>query len=159
MPGVIDEIPALAALAAMLPPGTELTVRGAAELRVKESDRITALALGFRALGVDVDECPDGFHLALRGRCTAATVDACGDHRLAMAFAIAATRADGPDDDHRRVRRSTSRIPASSTTLERLTRGDGRQDLSSSASWPPARRPWRGRWPGGSAGAPRTSTS
>ena len=95
VPGIIDEIPALAALAAMMPPGTELVVRGAAELRVKESDRISALAAGLRAMGAEVEEFPDGFHLRarpLRG----ATVDACDDHRLAMAFAVAATRASSP---------------------------------------------------------------
>jgi 3-phosphoshikimate 1-carboxyvinyltransferase len=95
VPGVIDEIPALAALVAMMPPGHTLTVRGAAELRVKESDRISALAAGFRALGADVDECDDGFLLTARPL-RAAAVDAAGDHRLAMAFAIAATRAPDP---------------------------------------------------------------
>jgi 3-phosphoshikimate 1-carboxyvinyltransferase len=95
VPGVIDEIPALAALAALMPHGTTLLVRGAAELRVKESDRITSLALGLRALGARVEEFADGFRLVsapLRG----ATADAAGDHRLAMAFAIAATGAAGP---------------------------------------------------------------
>jgi 3-phosphoshikimate 1-carboxyvinyltransferase len=95
VPGVIDEIPALAALAAMMPDGRTLTVRGASELRVKESDRISALAAGLRALGVDVDEFADGFTLTARPL-RAASVDAAGDHRLAMAFAIAATRAPRP---------------------------------------------------------------
>ena len=93
VPGVIDEIPALAALAAMMPPGRAMTVRGAAELRVKESDRISALAAGFRAMGAAVEEFEDGFTLESRPL-HAAEVDARGDHRLAMAFAIAATRAD-----------------------------------------------------------------
>lgn len=95
VPGLIDEIPALAALAAMMPRGFELDVRGARELRVKESDRISSLAGGLRALGAEIDEYDDGFHLTarpLRG----AVVDAAGDHRLAMAFAIAATRAGSP---------------------------------------------------------------
>jgi 3-phosphoshikimate 1-carboxyvinyltransferase len=92
VPGVIDEIPALAAYAAMMPPGGGMTVRGAAELRVKESDRIAALALGFRALGADVEEFEDGFRLTSRPL-GGGTADAAGDHRLAMAFAIAATRA------------------------------------------------------------------
>jgi 3-phosphoshikimate 1-carboxyvinyltransferase len=95
VPGVIDEIPALAALAAMMPEGRTFTVRGAAELRVKESDRISALADGFRAMGSSVQEFDDGFTLQarpLRG----GSVDAAGDHRLAMAFAIAATRAAAP---------------------------------------------------------------
>jgi 3-phosphoshikimate 1-carboxyvinyltransferase len=95
VPAVIDEIPALAALAAMMPSGNTFTVRGAAELRVKESDRIAALAAGFRAMGAELGEFDDGFRLAARPL-HAATVDAAGDHRLAMAFAIAATRAAGP---------------------------------------------------------------
>jgi 3-phosphoshikimate 1-carboxyvinyltransferase len=92
VPLMIDEIPALAALGAMLPAGAEMTVRGAAELRVKESDRITCLANGFRGLGAAVDESPDGFRLTARPL-SGGTVDAAGDHRLAMAFALAATRA------------------------------------------------------------------
>ena len=95
VPGVIDEIPALAALAAMMPDGRALVVRGARELRVKESDRITALAAGFRAMGSEIEEFDDGFRLTarpLRG----AVVDAAHDHRLAMAFAIAATAASSP---------------------------------------------------------------
>ena len=95
VPGVIDEIPALAALAAMMPPGRTLVVRGARELRVKESDRIASLAAGFRAMGAEIEEFDDGFHLEARPL-HGATVDAVGDHRLAMAFAIAATRADAP---------------------------------------------------------------
>ncbi|MEP6917607.1 MAG: 3-phosphoshikimate 1-carboxyvinyltransferase [Acidobacteriota bacterium] len=95
VPGVIDEIPALAALAAMMPAGHTFTVRGAGELRVKESDRITALAQGFRALGASVEEYDDGFTLEAR-QLTGGAVDAAGDHRLAMAFAIAATRASAP---------------------------------------------------------------
>ena len=94
VPGVIDEIPALAALAAMVP-GRTMTVRGAQELRVKESDRISSLAAGFRAMGADVDEFADGFQL--RGRpLHGAVVDAAGDHRLAMAFAVAGTQASDP---------------------------------------------------------------
>ncbi len=95
VPGVIDEIPALAALAAMMPEGRTLTVRGAAELRVKESDRISALAAGFRAMGSRVEEYEDGFTLEARPL-TGGSVDAAGDHRLAMAFAVAATRAAAP---------------------------------------------------------------
>ncbi|MDQ3439042.1 MAG: 3-phosphoshikimate 1-carboxyvinyltransferase, partial [Planctomycetota bacterium] len=95
VPGVIDEIPALAALASMMPPGRTMTVRGAGELRVKESDRISALAAGFRAMGAGVEEFEDGFSLESRPL-HGAEVDAAGDHRLAMAFAIAATRASAP---------------------------------------------------------------
>jgi 3-phosphoshikimate 1-carboxyvinyltransferase len=95
VPGVIDEIPALAALAAMMPEGRTFTVRGAAELRVKESDRISALADGFRVMGAAIEEFDDGFTLEARPL-TGGSVDAAGDHRLAMAFAIAATRATAP---------------------------------------------------------------
>ena len=95
VPLVIDEIPALAALAAMMPAGHAFTVRGAGELRVKESDRISALAAGFRAIGAHVEEYEDGFTLESRPL-TGGAVDAAGDHRLAMSFAIAATRAQGP---------------------------------------------------------------
>jgi 3-phosphoshikimate 1-carboxyvinyltransferase len=86
VPGIIDELPALAALATF---GGELRVTGAGELRVKESDRISALAAGLRALGGDIDEFPDGFHVTGRRRLTGGIADAAGDHRLAMAFAIA----------------------------------------------------------------------
>ena len=93
VPGLIDEIPGLAALAAMQP-GISMTVRGAQELRVKESDRITMLARGFTALGIDVVEYPDGF--TIRGGPPAGgEADAAHDHRLAMAFAIAGSRAGG----------------------------------------------------------------
>ena len=95
VPGVIDEIPALAALATMMPEGEGLTVRGASELRVKESDRISALAEGFRALGASVEEFDDGFRITSQPL-TGGVAHAAGDHRLAMAFAIAATRAAGP---------------------------------------------------------------
>jgi len=97
VPGLIDELPAIAALAAH---GGEVIVRGAGELRVKESDRIAALVAGFRALGIDADERPDGF--VVRGRSSGSappsggTADARGDHRMAMAFAIAALAAGQP---------------------------------------------------------------
>ncbi|HYT74577.1 MAG TPA: 3-phosphoshikimate 1-carboxyvinyltransferase [Vicinamibacterales bacterium] len=92
--GVIDEIPALAALAAMQP-GVSMSVRGASELRVKESDRIAMIARGFRALGIAVDEYDDGFTIH-GGPPAGGEADAAGDHRLAMAFAIAGSRARGP---------------------------------------------------------------
>lgn len=95
VPAVIDEIPALAAFGALLPDGEHMHVEGAGELRVKESDRIACLARGLRGLGVAIDEYADGFHLVARPL-TGATLDACGDHRLAMAFAIAATGARTP---------------------------------------------------------------
>ncbi len=93
VPGLIDEIPALAAWAAL---GGELHVTGASELRVKESDRISALVRGFRALGADVEEFSDGFHLRGSRKLKGGHADAAGDHRLAMAFAIAALGAETP---------------------------------------------------------------
>jgi 3-phosphoshikimate 1-carboxyvinyltransferase len=93
VPGLIDELPALAAMATA---GGELTVTGAGELRVKESDRISALAAGFRAMGADVEEFPDGFHIRGARRLTGGSPDAVGDHRLAMAFAIAGLASSGP---------------------------------------------------------------
>jgi 3-phosphoshikimate 1-carboxyvinyltransferase len=96
VPGVIDELPVLGALATH---GGELRVSGAQELRVKESDRITALADGFRRMGADIEEAPDGFHVRGR-RLRGGEVDALNDHRLAMAFAIAALGASGPTTIH-----------------------------------------------------------
>jgi 3-phosphoshikimate 1-carboxyvinyltransferase len=95
VPGLIDELPALGALGTLLPEGCTMEVRGAAELRVKESDRISALARGFTALGAGVTEYPDGFRIEARPL-HGATVDAAGDHRLAMAFALAACGASSP---------------------------------------------------------------
>jgi 3-phosphoshikimate 1-carboxyvinyltransferase len=97
VPGVIDELPVLAALATH---GGELRVTGAQELRVKESDRISALADGLRRIGADIDEMPDGFHVRGRQRLRGGEVDARHDHRLAMAFAIAALGATGPTMIH-----------------------------------------------------------
>jgi len=93
VPLLIDEIPALAAWAAN---GGDLHVTGAGELRVKESDRISSLVRGFQAMGADIDEFRDGFHIRGSRRLTGGEADAAGDHRLAMAFAVAALGADGP---------------------------------------------------------------
>ena len=90
---MIDEFPALVVAAACAQGATRIT--GAAELRVKESDRIAAMATGLRALGIAVDEAPDGAAIhggALHG----GTIDSHGDHRIAMAFAVAAQRAAAP---------------------------------------------------------------
>jgi 3-phosphoshikimate 1-carboxyvinyltransferase len=97
VPNVIDELPVLAALATH---GGEISVTGAGELRVKESDRISSLADGFRRMGADIDEQPDGFHVRGHRRLHGGEVDAHDDHRLAMAFAIAALGATGPTTIH-----------------------------------------------------------
>ncbi len=97
VPGIIDELPVLAALATH---GSELRVTGAQELRVKESDRISALADGLRRMGAEIDELPDGFHVRGRHRLRGGEVDARHDHRLAMAFAVAALGASAPTTIH-----------------------------------------------------------
>lgn len=85
VPDLIDELPVLAARAAL---GGSLQVSGAGELRVKESDRISALVKGLRALGVAAEERPDGFIIDGSRRPTGGDADAAGDHRLVMAFAL-----------------------------------------------------------------------
>ena len=92
VPDMIDEFPVLFVAAACADGPT--LVRGAAELRVKESDRLAAMANGLRALGLRVDETPDGatiFPGALQG----GRIDSHGDHRIAMSFAVAAQVAEG----------------------------------------------------------------
>ena len=97
VPLLIDELPALAALATF---GGSIAVTGAAELRVKESDRISALVAGLRAMGADVDEFADGFAVRGSRRLTGGVVDARHDHRLAMSFAVAALGATHPTEIH-----------------------------------------------------------
>ncbi|HEU5001706.1 MAG TPA: 3-phosphoshikimate 1-carboxyvinyltransferase [Actinomycetota bacterium] len=90
----IDELP-LVAVAATQAEGVT-TIRDAGELRVKESDRLAVLAGGLRALGADVTETPDGMVVHGPVRLHGGAVDAGGDHRMAMAFAVAALGATGP---------------------------------------------------------------
>ena len=92
--GVIDEIPVLAVLGAMSEKG--LTVRDAAELRIKETDRIATVTDNFSRMGVSMEVVPDGFHIPGNQKLRAAELDSFGDHRIAMAFAVAALAADGP---------------------------------------------------------------
>jgi 3-phosphoshikimate 1-carboxyvinyltransferase len=91
---LIDEIPALAVLGAASTNG--LTVRDAGELRVKETDRIATIQAGFRQMGVKIETNPEGFHVPGNQSFHAAEIDSAGDHRIAMAFAVAALAADGP---------------------------------------------------------------
>lgn len=90
----IDELPVVA-VAATQAEGTTV-IRDAAELRVKESDRLAVLAAGLRALGADVEEAPDGLAITGPTPLRGARVDSAGDHRMAMAFAVAALVASGP---------------------------------------------------------------
>lgn len=93
IPRLIDELPVLCVLAAVAEGRT--MIRDAEELRVKESDRIGVLARGLRMLGAAVEERPDGMVIQ-GGRLRGGEVDADGDHRIAMAFAVAGLLADGP---------------------------------------------------------------
>ncbi len=91
---MIDEFPILFVAAALADGVT--TIRGAAELRVKESDRIAGMATALRTLGVAIEETPDGavIHgVGATGKLRAGTVDSHGDHRIAMSLAVAAQRA------------------------------------------------------------------
>jgi 3-phosphoshikimate 1-carboxyvinyltransferase len=96
IPLVIDELPMLAALGPYTEQGIE--IRNAAELRVKESDRIAALAENLRRMGAKIEERPDGLRVEGRaaGKLRGAEIEPYGDHRIAMAFAIAALGANGP---------------------------------------------------------------
>lgn len=94
----IDEFPILAVAATQAAGRT--IVRDAGELRVKESDRIAAVAAELRKMGVAIDEAPDGFSVAGPARLRGAEVDSHMDHRLAMALAVAGLVADGPTTIH-----------------------------------------------------------
>jgi len=90
---VIDELPVLAAIAPYTSGG--LIIRDAQELRVKESDRIALVARNLRAMGAEVVEYPDGMDIPGGQRLHGASIDSGTDHRIAMAFSIAALRAEG----------------------------------------------------------------
>jgi 3-phosphoshikimate 1-carboxyvinyltransferase len=94
VPGVIDELPILAVLAARAEGIT--VIRGAEELRHKESDRIAAVTHNLRAMGAKVAELEDGWAIEGPAEWHGATIDPRGDHRVAMAFSVAALWADGP---------------------------------------------------------------
>jgi 3-phosphoshikimate 1-carboxyvinyltransferase len=91
--GLIDELPALTVLGTQMEQG--LTFRGAAELRVKESDRLAAVAENLRRMGAEVEEFPDGLRVAGRQTLHGAEIDPHDDHRIAMAFAVAGLVAQG----------------------------------------------------------------
>ena len=93
---LIDEIPILAAIAPYTSDGIE--IRDAAELRVKESDRIASIVTNLRAMGAEVEEFPDGLRVPGGQTLHGASIDSFDDHRIAMAFAVAALRAEGPTE-------------------------------------------------------------
>jgi 3-phosphoshikimate 1-carboxyvinyltransferase len=90
---LIDEVPVLAAIAPYTADGIE--IHDARELRVKECDRIAAVATNLRAMGAQVEEREDGLKIAGQQKLHGAEIDSFGDHRIAMAFAVAALRAEG----------------------------------------------------------------
>jgi len=93
IPNIIDEIPILAVVATQVEGRVE--VRDAGELRIKESDRIRSIAEGIRSLGGTIEEFEDGFAIDGPQKLTGGRIESEGDHRIAMAFAIAALIADG----------------------------------------------------------------
>ena len=115
---LIDEIPVLAVLGAATEEG--LTVRDAGELRIKETDRIHTVVENLRLMGVEAEELPDGMMIPGRQKLHAAKLDSSGDHRIAMAFAVAALRADGESVIEGADAASVS-FPEFWDTLERCT--------------------------------------
>jgi len=93
IPNLIDEIPILAVMATQVE--GRIAVRGAQELRIKESDRIKTVVAGLRSLGGEIDEFDDGFAVEGIQRLKGGRVETEGDHRIAMAFAIAGLMAAG----------------------------------------------------------------
>jgi 3-phosphoshikimate 1-carboxyvinyltransferase len=94
VPRLIDELPLLAALGPFTEAGVE--IRGAGELRVKESDRIAAIAAALRGLGAEVDEFPDGLAVAGGTGIRGGVVGSAGDHRIALAIGAIAVAAREP---------------------------------------------------------------
>jgi 3-phosphoshikimate 1-carboxyvinyltransferase len=115
---LIDEIPVLAAIAPFTQQGIE--VRDAKELRVKESDRIAAVATNLRLMGAQVEEREDGLKIPGGQTLHGAELDSFGDHRIAMAFAVAALRANG-ETLIRGAESAAISYPAFFQTLEEVT--------------------------------------
>ena len=115
---LIDEIPVLAAIAPFTEQGIE--VRDARELRVKESDRIASVAVNLRLMGAQVEEREDGLKIPGGQALHGAELDSFGDHRIAMAFAIAALRASG-ETIIRGAESAAISYPAFFQTLEEVT--------------------------------------
>jgi 3-phosphoshikimate 1-carboxyvinyltransferase len=93
VPGLIDELPVLSVFGTQTEEG--LAYHGAAELRVKESDRIAVVAENLRRMGAEVEEFPDGLRVAGRQKLRGAEIETHDDHRIAMAFAVAGLVAEG----------------------------------------------------------------
>jgi len=114
---LIDELPVLAAIAPYTPCG--IIIRDAQELRIKESDRIALVAKNLRAMGARFTEFPDGLEIPGNQALHGASIDSGSDHRIAMAFAIAALRATGDTQIHGAEAASIS-FPEFFTSLDAL---------------------------------------
>lgn len=117
---IIDEIPILAVAAALARGVTR--IRDAAELRVKETDRLSALAKNLRLMGVPVEEYPDGLDIEGGRPLRGATLESFGDHRIAMAFSIAGLFATGETIIRNTACIATS-YPGFQTALEQVQKG------------------------------------
>ena len=122
IPNVIDEIPVIAVAAALAEGKT--IIRDASELRVKETDRIAAVATNLRAMGVEVEEFPDGMAITGGKPLKGAKLQSFGDHRIAMAFAVAGMFATGETviEDTACVQTS---YPGFEETLKLIQKGKG----------------------------------
>jgi 3-phosphoshikimate 1-carboxyvinyltransferase len=114
---LIDEIPVLAVLGAATEEG--ITVKDASELRIKETDRIKAVVENLRRMGVAAEESADGMYIPGRQKFRAAEIDSYGDHRIAMAFAVAGLAAEGKTVINEAESASIS-FPEFWATLERV---------------------------------------
>jgi len=92
IPSLIDELPLLAVAGSQIEGG--IRIRDAGELRLKESDRIAVTAANLRAMGAEVEEFDDGLSVLGPTQLRGASIDSHGDHRIAMAFSVAALMAD-----------------------------------------------------------------
>ena len=96
IPQLIDELPLLGVVGSQIEGGVE--IRDAKELRVKESDRIASTVAGLRSMGCEVEEFDDGLRVNGPTKLRAAKIDPRGDHRIAMAFTVAALIAEGDSE-------------------------------------------------------------
>ena len=119
VPGLIDELPILSVFGTQTEQG--INYHGAAELRVKESDRIAVVAENLRRMGAEVEEFADGMRVAGKQKLRGAEIETHGDHRIAMAFAVAALRGDGPSVIENADAASVS-FPEFWSTLARIAR-------------------------------------
>ena len=165
IPGLIDEVPVLAVLAARARGTTRIT--GAEELRVKESDRLGALAANLSALGVQVEELPDGLVIEGTDRPLAGPVEAYGDHRIAMAFGVLGALAGNSIAVDAPAAVDVS-YPGFWEMLERVSTPAARASAhdtgrAAAATLPPARASARGRAPviviDGPAGSGKSTTA